>query len=291
MGVSSMPSPPVLSDFFVRNGERISDLAHEFSGYVVNITETRIRNWIKQFAPEHQELALKLLENVDYYSHDRTIQELSTLGNMIRHATNNELNEVYFAGFTEPGKSGDWIIPDFRLATGMRGHRFQSKFIHLSSLGEFLYIPVEGEPVLPQRTFVFLDDYIGTGESVIRTWARIQGDTNDTDKFYIAAIVATDAGITAVERSTPITVIHNRRIAEDAKLFHFNNVIFTAEEKDILLEYCCTVDPDDWPTGYGDTQSLTVFYQRVSDNVISILNCENNIWKPLFLRDIRRPPH
>src|SRR5574341_1299580 len=90
MGVSSIPSPPVLSDFFVRNGERISDLAHEFSGYVVNITETRIRNWIKQFAPEHQELALKLLENVDYYSHDRTIQELSTLGNMIRQARENQ---------------------------------------------------------------------------------------------------------------------------------------------------------------------------------------------------------
>jgi hypothetical protein len=201
-------------------------------------------------------------------------------------STNGSFENVYFAGFTSPGKSGEWITSDFRFAVGMKALELDDRFIHLSSLNQYRIVR-ELEDTPKTRFFVFLDDYVGTGDSALKTWTNIQADTNDTDRYILATLVATEEALARIKKLTPdLKVVYGRRIKTTCKVFHPQNKMFTSDEKAIIRNYCTRANPIN-PTGYGDIQSLVVFYQRVADNVIPVLNWfSDGVWEPLFPRTI-----
>jgi hypothetical protein len=230
------------------------------------------------------DLALKLLKSVDYYTKYRTLEELKYLGNEIKQFNHNSFHNVIFSGFTEHGKSGDWIAVDFRFAMDMRRSIYKNNFRPLlQGLLEFQILKPEQQRRDP-KLFVFLDDYIGTGRSVTRTWENIQGLTNDHDKYYLATVVATQRGLDKINKIAPDLKIFCRKTITDSQtIFHEQNNNFTAEEKQILLQYCKRASRKN-PMGFGETQSLTIFYERVADNVLPVLFAKNKNWSPLFPR-------
>jgi hypothetical protein len=239
---------------------------------------------LRQFEPAHVPIALKLLESLDYYPHHRVVRELRDLAAMIRNRTGESLEETYFASFTEHGKSGDWIIADFRFAANLRQTAKNSQFIDLASLSDFKIIPDVDHTPPPPKAFVFLDDFIGSGDSAISTWGRIQSETNVTDRYYHAALVGTEDGMARIREYAPeLNLVCNRILRNEQKVFADGNPTFTLEEKRILKRYCEIAYPG-WPGGYKNTQSLTVFYQRCSNNVIPVIYGENEDWIPLFPR-------
>jgi hypothetical protein len=245
----------------------------------------RVCNWLRQWDYEDLDLAIRLLEEIDYYSHSTTIDALKRLGSKIKKETNGSFGNTYFCGFTNAGKSGEWITSDFRFANNLKSTKYDNNFIFLSSMNDFqIMTGIEKAP--PKRFFVFLDDYIGTGHSAIGTWQNIQSSANDSDQYILATIVTSGEGYEKVTRIAPdLKLIYDKIIPETCKIFHPRCTIFSPSEKTILRKYCMMANPID-PTGFGDLQSLVVFYQRIADNVISILNCRREgIWKPLFPRD------
>ena len=289
-------SPPG-NDFFAANSGRISVLANKFSSYVFAIESKRIIEWIKQFEPEHFEIALKLLEAVDYYDPPRVISELAVLGATIEQTCGKRLREIIFSGFTPPGKSGDWMLAAFRLANDLKPDIYQSNFIHLTELSDPRFKKLDTRigpdalraPVTRSTRptgsylFVFLDDYIGTGNSAIQTWANIQGETNDEDRYYLASLVATESGIEKIASHAPdLKLICPNIIRDSNKLLNDSNKLFTDEEKRVLTGYCKRAHPTQY-LGYGGVQSVTIFFQRCADNVLPILHSQHD-WKPLFIR-------
>lgn len=239
---------------------------------------------MRQFDFRHLPLALKVLENLDYYSHARVVRELRDLAAMIRASTGAPLEETYFASFTAHGKSGDWIVSDFRFAMDMRQQALDALFIDLISLSDFKIMPDVDHSPPPPKAFVFLDDFIGSGDSAIKTWGRIQSETNVSDRYYHAALVGCQAGVANIRDYAPeLTVLCNRVIPSTQKAFRPEGAIFTPEEIGVLKEYCKIANPE-IPTGYKDTQALTVFYQRCSNSVIPVIYGENENWIPLFPR-------
>lgn len=240
--------------------------------------------WLAQFEAPDLEMALKVLENVDYYTHDRIIEGLETLGEALVAKSRSNLEEMVFAGFTTPGKSGDWMISDFRLATGLKPRKYDGNFINLVSLSEYKRSE-EDESGTPQsRIFVFLDDYIGSGDSAIATWGNIQSETNLSDKYYLATLVATEVGAQKIKDYAPsLEVVCADTKQSSSKVFHPSNAAFSDAEKTSLRKYCEVAYPK-WPTGFKDTQSLTVFCYRCPNNVIAVLYGKNDDWTPLFPR-------
>lgn len=257
----------------------------KFNDYTVPIDEERIQSWLRQFDFEHVTIFLKLLENIDYHSRRVTIHELMDLGKKIQKVTNDDFNDVFFAGFTGTGHSGDFIVSEFRLVMQLSQTKHDDKFINLSSIDDFQILENQANKRIKPYTFVFLDDYIGTGNSAIETWGLIQGSTNYTDKYKLAALVATEGGITNIKNLAPsLKIICNKKVLNIEKVCGPQNGIFTKNEKEIIKKYCERVDPKH-PLGHKNTQSMTIFYRRVSNNVLSILQYKmNSSWHPLFPR-------
>ncbi|MFQ5821915.1 MAG: hypothetical protein ACE5I5_18150 [Candidatus Heimdallarchaeota archaeon] len=260
--------------FFDIHHEDILRLERKFAGYWTGLDKYDIRSWLLQFEMEHRELGLKLLHHVDYYSQSRVIREVRQIHEQILALAGGTLQDTYFASFTPPGKSGDELLPRYRLGSGLRSRRYDQLFVHISGLVDFFDKQVQ--------RFVFVDDFIGTGTQAINIWNNIGGFLTEVEDVFLSVIVGFDEGIKNVERETPMKVIVNRRLFEEAKIFSLSNRVFTPDEKIVLRDYCERAGS--WPEGYGGCQSIIVFSHRAPNNTISILRCDTPNWRGLFAR-------
>jgi hypothetical protein len=265
----------VANNFFVTHDNEINELVQKFSGYWIDIDKYRVRAWIKQFDRTHWNLALKLLHNVDYYSQPRVIREFAVIHSQLLATLGDNLNNTYFCSLTPPGKSGDLMLPLYRQASALRHNRYNTMFIHVSDLPKF-----HGQSGL---RFVFVDDFVGTGNTVIKNWENLQGFLTNAQELCLLVLVAYEEGIRKIEQFSNLNIITNRRLSVNEKIFSDSCTLFTREEKEILRHYC-GISRDHWPEGYGGCQSIIVFFHRAPNNTISILRCNTPSWKGLFPR-------
>lgn len=264
--------------------DRILALERKFAGYWTVIDRAMIRNWLRQFDREHIMIALKLLENVDYYDQGRVINGTRQMYIQLSSLEGRDLNKFLFATFTPPGKSGDELLSKYRLANNMRGSKYDRSFIHLSDFTKF-FKKVPDEMAVAVRKLqgvVFVDDFVGTGNQAIKCWNTIEGFLTEVDKVYLSVLAGYDEGVKKIENETRLRVIENQRLYESAKVFSSTCGIFTEEQKSILLRYCEIAG--EWPEGFGGCQSFVVFYYRIPNNTISALRAQNDRWRGLFLR-------
>jgi len=270
--------------FFDEHETPIADFELKFNSYVFPIDRSNIRNWLRRFGENHLELGLKLLNNVDYYSPSRLLNESRELHQQLlayKQMNNDELLNIptYFVDFSpSSGRSQDEFIPKYRLGSGLRYNRYNKHFIYLRDIKRF----VEKEGV----SLVFLTDFIGSGKQVKDTWLDNLWTISDKNEHILLAICGYDSGIRKIEDATEdkLTIITNRRYGNVQRVFSDENTIFTAEEKTVLRSLCNVAD--DFPTGFRDAQSTTVFYFRCPNSAISILRANNTNWTGLFRRHL-----
>jgi len=262
---------PQFQEFFDRHEPEITNFETRFNSYVFPIDRSRIRNWLRQFGENHLGLGLKLLNNVDYYSPSRLLNESRELHQQLlayKQKNNDELVNIptYFVDFSpSSGRSQDEFIPKFRLGSRLRFNRYDKNFIYLRDINKF--VAKKGKGV----SLVFLTDFIGSGKQVQDTWSNILWAISDKNDHILLAICGYDSGIRRIEESTEdrLTIITNRRYGDEHRVFSSANTIFTNEEKTILRDLCNSAG--DFPTGFRDTQATTVFYFRCPNSSISIL--------------------
>jgi len=264
-----------LQPFFDEHNDQIRRLVQKFSGYSVDIDAETLRSWIRQFDEEDWNLALKILEWVNYYSNDRIVRELQSLSKQIKVRGFN-LDNSYFAPFCRVGHSGEIILERYRFANKLKSRKFDDHFIHLSKLN-LLY---------DQRgaSLYFLEDFIGTGNQTLYIWDKIADFVPPNNDLYLLVIVGHEEGIKRVVEKLPLEVVCNRTIYENEKIFSDANNTFSDDEKRRIREYCNRAG--EWPEGYGRCQSNVVFYYRAPNNTISILRANNPKWKGLFIRNL-----
>jgi len=90
-----------------------------------------------QFETNHMDIALRLLENIDYYDNASTTQLVELLGETIRSETNQNLDNVYFCPVDDStGSSADWLLRKLRNKIGLGGRNNKKKFVRNNQLGK-----------------------------------------------------------------------------------------------------------------------------------------------------------
>lgn len=274
------------TNFFITNSPKLDTLAQRFGNYSSGITKSNIEHFISQFEPQDMATALKLLENIDYYDGPRITNLARSLGNEIKAVTNNQLNDVLFYPIKPSyGTSTESVQRKLRQTlslTPAQRQEFNRKFIGVSQFTQLLQ---DSHP----KQIVFLDDFIGSGDTVIRTWGNLQAYENDEHEYYVAVYVAYEDAIKRIEEETlcRFEVIAARTLHESDRSFNTNNTIFTQPEKEVLKKYCGKLhNRTEHQYGHRNGQSLVIFSERAPNNALPILHQATQQWIPLFPRNL-----
>ncbi len=329
-----MSQPITHIQFIQTSRNRIKALVKKFEGYLKPVNQTAIIQFLKAFESEHSPTGLKLLENVDYYSNDKTSKLILPLIRAIKKKTNNTLDNVYFCPTDESsGSSTDTIIRKLRNELRLEDKTYDFMFIkNFSSLVDFsvniedkiysiqgqisaienlpdIASEMDGRKITieqlnleigdleieriqsEEKNIIFVDDFIGSGASFVDFWEDIGPMYNEKHHYYLASLVAHKQGIEHIKANTPLDIIvATKPIPYTKKIFHDKNKIFKKEEKKIIKKYCDDMGfSKKHRYGFNNTQSLVVFYERSSNNILPILYSRKNGWPAPFPRN-RFPP-
>jgi len=266
--------------FHKLNRSRIS-IAHQmFPDYHTLITKSKIKGYLDQFQQEHMELNLRVIENINYFSHTRTTKQLRLLVSLLDSEIGLKNGNVFFCSMSpSPGKSSDAILKKVRDIAKLDSKKHDSKFLFLRDLKSL-------QSDKEHKIIIFLDDFIGSGSTVNRLWNIMQNWRNDSHDYYIGVIIGYKNAIEQIEEDYPYTVISAEEpLLENSRAFHPTNSTFTPKEKNILKQYCKKIEPrTEYRYGYNNTQSLVIFYENAPNNTIPILHHVVKNWRPLFPR-------
>jgi len=261
-------------NFLHVNSEKIGELSIKFAAYP-NINRTKIECWLNNFDEEHKELALKLLDYVDYYDNTRILNACRNILTQVKSLKNNDLSNVFFVGLGSAGKSGSAMLTTFRSANSLSGTTHNSKFLHMSELNN-LY---DKENI----SIVFIDDFIGTGDQFLSYYKEIGELIPQNADITLAIVCGFRRSIDKIQTETEVRVLTSHYLEESDRLFSRENTHFTNDEKAILKTYCDKTGSQD-PYGYSDSQAKVVFHYRTPSNTVSILGVNKQSWRGLFPR-------
>lgn len=252
----------------------------DFAGYRHNVSEDRIREWIDQFQTRTKDLAARVLDCVDFLTH----QQISTAFRQILEGMNGWNKDVRyrkgkwrFVPFSaSAGESGDSMLQRFRHANNLAGRNYNELFIHRSDLLR--------EKLGAEDTVVLVDDFIGTGDQACDAWNGQFGELlAGVGQIYLIVVAAHYKGVQRVNDDTRMRVIAHCELGPRDDVFSPECKVFTPMEKKRLLQYCRRASPKH-PKGHGDCGLLVVFAHACPNNSIAVLHASSSSWEPLFRR-------
>ena len=107
----------------------------EFSGYRHQIPESRIRDWLKYFSDDDQDLAARLLDCIDFINNEQIRAAfrgiLEGLPGWHRISSRRTAKWRFVPYSSSSGESGDSMMHVFRQANNLAATRFNDLFIYL----------------------------------------------------------------------------------------------------------------------------------------------------------------
>lgn len=260
---------------------RIDDWTRRFAGYRQEVTAERISNWLDQFQAPDQDMASRLLDCVEYISHDDIEAAfraaISALPGWDDDPDSRRGKWRFVAFSTTVGESGDTMLHRFRTATGMTAKRYKDLFIHRSEL----LIADLG----PEDTVVFLDDFSGTGDQVCDGWRDVMEELlPDQPNAYLLLVAGSEKARKRIEEETLLTVHPGSVLTDDDNVFSDSCTHFSNEEKTALLRYCTRANRRD-PKGWGECGFLIVLAHKAPNNSVPVLHARHRRWEGLFPRE------
>jgi len=208
-----------------------------------------------------------------------------SLGNTVHTLNSGSFENVVFCPLsTTSGDSAEGILRNLRMTMTGRNSPRITPSNHVNVITD-LSEPEFTDDV-NHKKIILIDHFIGSGDTIIQTWGGIQQWQNENHDYYVGVLVAYEDAISNVESTfNNLHILPMITLPASSRAFHESNSIFTANEKKILKNYCSQLNirpPHQF--GYNDGQSLVVFSNRVSNNVLPILYYETENWTPLFPR-------
>ena len=266
--------------FHTSNNLRIKTLLQKFLDYHTSITKRKIMEYLDQYNLEHMELNLRVLENINYFSHARTTKLLKLLVRLLDDEICLKDKHVFFCSMSpSSGKSSDSIMRKVRDIAKLDSKKYDSKFLYLRDLDDL-------KNDNKHKIIIFVDDFIGSGSTISRLWSIMQNWHNDSHEYYIGVILGYKNIIEQIEEDYPFKIMcAEEPLLENSRVFNPINSTFTNKEKNILKKYCRKIESRlKHRYGYNNTQSLVIFYENAPNNTIPILHHMIKNWHPLFPR-------
>ena len=267
---------PRRTEFYAKHRDRMCDLIQRFVSYHTPLSQRRLKDFLNQFLPRQMELGLKVLDQVYYFSQEETTKQIKLLVSLLCDEINLKSPNVYFCTMsTSSGQSTDTVMRTVRHVTGMGSSTYDSRFLFFKDLESW-------QSDADQKTIIFIDDFIGSGDTVSNAWYGLCSREwyNKNHQYYVGVIVGYKSIIDRIEEETLFKIISAATLAENTRIFHNNNSVFSRSEKTALKKYCRMADErPDFQYGYKNTQSLIVFQENTPDNTIAILHHKSLNWK------------
>lgn len=262
------------------NAQRRRRWTGNFSTYRHQVSDQSINDWLDQFAQDDRDAAARLLDVVDFYSMDRISgafkAALAALPGWHMTIAQRE-GKWRFTGLARSaGESADAMMHRFRVANGLDAKKYNDLFIHPSQ--------ILLEKLGPDDTLVFVDDFVGTGDSVCKAWEESFAElVPDIGRVFLVVVAAIEDGRKRVGKETSLTCVPGQELTDHDNFFADKCGAFSKAEKAAILRYCERAHRRE-PKGYGGCGLVVVFQHRSPNNTLPIFYVEHNRWSGLFPR-------
>lgn len=259
---------------------RIRRWVSDFAGYRHSVSGDAIREWIAQFQEEDRDLAARVLDCVDFFSHNQITAAfravLSGLDGWHQDPTKRQGCWRFVAYSASAGESGDSMLHKFRHANNLAGRQYKELFVHRSDILR--------ERLGRDDTVVLIDDFVGTGDQACESWSGQFGElVAEVGRVYLVVVAACNRALERVADETDLEIVPHVVLTEADNVFATKCRIFSQTEKTALLGYCERADAAN-PRGKGDCSLLVVFAHSCPNNTIPVLHSSNRRWEALFRR-------
>ena len=282
--------------------EEIEDTIQNWGNYLGNrITNFQVQQWLSQFnGRQDRRLMFRLLQNVRFYREGQVRKKFQQSHRPIVATLVTQLDgrhrRDFLVSYLGPlGKSGAWMARLYR----------QSNEIWHENCLEHDKIGTKLLKDIGIRIVVFVDDFVGTGQTAIRQFKDFLEQNpdcvemikqRDIDVWYVA-VAGTREGIGALRRfleTTPIrvNVTCGDELDDDDKAFSTESPIWVdSRERELAREIAMSFGKrleGRAPLGFGDTQGLIVFEHNCPNTSLPILykrrKAFQEAFQPLFPR-------
>ena len=220
----------------------IEALAKSFGSYVTGISTDSIGKYLVQFDGKHISVAMKMLQNVDFYDGPRTIQLAKRLKEIIKTRNKGTLENVFFCPMTtRGGDSADWMK---RLLKNLDSANYKERREMNQGMLQSIYELEELADDDNPKLIVLLDHFIGTGNSIITTWGHMRQWQNNNHEYVVVTLVAYADAMEKIKEETDsvLDVMSGVVLPKEARAFHKCNHNLSDTEKDTIKKYCEMVE-------------------------------------------------
>jgi hypothetical protein len=265
------------------------------------ISPEEVRAWLDQFGDSaNQRLALKILQNIDFYPARRLKDGFVDLHRHARRGTREDITARQARG---QRKRRDFVVtyiePDGKSAQTMAQHYADANNISRECISGIERASVLVEKFSAQR-LVIVDDFVGTGRTACRRLkehrAAVSKATELTGRpAALATICGFESGIVAVQGvidalELPIEIAVAFELDRASSCFDEASSVFVDSEERLvarrLVDELARSMGSDEPLGTGDLQALVVFEHNCPNNSLPVLwkTSDGMPWNPLFPR-------
>lgn len=263
--------------------------------------EGKVLNWINQAEEREQIILLNLLKNFEYYTLKRVNAVFVELHTSLseqyedvlhRYQTNGYSNTLFFPVYKRDGTrtSSFDMHGSYRHSNNLSKHCFKTELSLILEDKDFPFDQIDN--------IVFIDDMVGTGNSMVKflkSILRLYGDKFDllSKKFFLIVLEACSHGVDTIENYKNETGINLSLVYSKLHKKAFSeNHLFVAEEletsRKIVYELEMKINNNNPRNvlGYEESEALMSFYHNIPNNTLSSFWQENESigWQPLFPR-------
>jgi hypothetical protein len=258
--------------------DRLGSWLNRFRFYRQPPDEATVRSWIASFRVGDRDVAARILDCVEVVSepeiHEGYRVALRGLPGWSADPT-ARTGRWFFLGFGGPSESGQVMLRMFREANRLTGKANNHLFYNLRDLAS--------EKITADDSVVFVDDFSGTGNQVVRMWEIIHEIVAAEAKYYLIITAATRKAVDRIATETGLTPVSRMMLECEDNVFDAQCGHFSDADRRTIEQYGKRADRQR-PKGYGDCGLLFVLCHKTPNNTLPILHANHPKWRGLFPR-------
>lgn len=263
--------------------DKIERVKQIHSSWNSTIHFEEVVNWILQFDSDDYDLAIRILEHINFFSFNDLKNALRiAYSKLIRKSIDKDAKittrNTLFAGMGENGKSGSMISYHFRVINELSEENFY-----------------ENEGLIENgkiENIVLIDDILSTGRQASNEILELTEKVTPygVNNIFLLTVCGMKEGIRKVEEETKAYTfsaieysIKDTVIDLDSNFYKGLTYKQSQEYKEKIAYYGKIANPKQ-PLGYGAVGSLIAFDFNTPNNSLPLIWSDTNSWIPLFKR-------
>ena len=235
-----------------------------------------IIKYLENFEESEHYYVIQILLHVKYFSRPQLTKACQDLFATLCVCQNQNLdgNFGFYIPISEMGMKGSHtILNEFRVANNLPSNRCLNSPLHLQNI-----------TLKPKEPIFLLDDFIGSGESILTWWETNSPNLPMKNPIYIAALVGLKEGVDHLTQALPtVKLVDPLEIIPQNERVLTPDYIFKTEDIPKVRKILYKYGVKNYELGRNESQAMVTFDYRTPNNTISLL-WNSNLKYPLFRR-------